>query len=77
MVRGDATKKFVKGERNWYVVYDTTVDSLDTDCCYSDIRNGIFGLPYFATEDDAQRSIEQHKNEWLTIFGIENNEITK
>lgn len=70
VVRGDATKKFIKGDRNWYVFYDATADYLDFDYDYSDIRNGIFGLPYFATKEDAQKSIELHKNEWLTIFGV-------
>ena len=70
VVRGDATKKFVKGERNWFVFYNVTADYLDFGYDYSDIRNGVFGLPLFATEEDAQRSIELHKNEWLTIFGI-------
>ena len=70
IVRGDATKKFVKGERNWFVFYSVTADYLDFDYDYSDIRNGVFGLPLFATEEDAQMSIEQHKNEWLTIFGV-------
>ena len=70
VVRGDATKKFVKGERNWFVFYNVTADYLDFGYDYSDIRNGVFGLPLFATEEDAQRSIEQHKDEWLTIFGI-------
>ena len=70
VVRGDATKKFVKGERNWFVFYNVTADYLDFGYDYSDIRNGVFGLPLFATEEDAQRSIEQHKNEWLTIFGV-------
>lgn len=69
-VRGDATKKFVKGERNWFVFYNVTADYLDFGYDYSDIRNGVFGLPLFATEEDAQRSIELHKNEWLTIFGV-------
>ena len=68
-VRGDATKKFVKGERNWYVFYNVTAGYLDFDYDYSNIRNSVFGLPYFATEEDAQRSIELHKNEWLVIFG--------
>ena len=74
VVRGDATKKFVKGERNWFVFYNVTADYLDFDYDYSDIRNGVFGLPCFATEEDAQRSIEQHKNEWLTIFGVKEDE---
>ena len=74
VVRGDATKKFVKGERNWFVFYNVTADYLDFGYDYSDIRNGVFGLPLFATEEDAQRSIEQHKNEWLTIFGVKEDE---
>ena len=74
VVRGDATKKFTKGERNWYVFYNVTADYLDFEYDYSDIRNGIFGLPYFATEEDAQRSIKLHKKQWLTIFGIEDEE---
>ena len=77
VVREDATKKFVKGERNWYVYYDTVYNWLDVVSSFSDIKNGIFGLPYFATEEDAQRSIEQHKNEWLTIFGIKEEECKK
>ena len=71
IVRGDATTKFVKGKRNWYVYYDAVYKWLDIVSNFSDIKNGIFGLPYFATEEDAKRSIELHKNEWLTIFGIE------
>lgn len=74
VVRGDATKKFVKGERNWFVFYNVTADYLDFGYDYSDIRNGVFGLPLFATEEDAQRSIELHKNEWLTIFGVKEEE---
>ena len=71
IVRGDATTKFVKGKRNWYVYYDTVYKWLDIVSNFSDIKNGIFGLPYFSTEDDARRSIETHKKEWLTIFGVD------
>lgn len=74
VVRGDATKEFVKGERNWFVFYNVTADYLDFGYDYPDIRNGIFGLPYFATTDDAKRSIERHRNEWLTIFGVKEEE---
>lgn len=70
VVRGDATSKFAKGDRNWYVYYGTDMNSLRPWFNIHDIRNGIFGLPYFATKEDAQRSIELHKNEWLTIFGV-------
>ena len=68
VVRGDATTKFVKGKNNYYVSYNTAYNCLDvSDNAYL-IKNGIFGLPYFDTEEDAKRSIELHKNEWLTIF---------
>ena len=70
-VRGDATVKFTKGKNNFYVVYDAAYNCLVVKDKSYYIENGIFGLPYFATEEDAQRSIEQHRNEWLTIFGVE------
>jgi hypothetical protein len=70
VVRGDATSKFTKGCRNWRVYYDSVYKYLAIESNFSDINNGVFGLPYFATEDDAQRSIEKHRNEWLTIFGV-------
>lgn len=74
IVRGDSTVKFTKRKSNYYVVYNTAYNCLDvSDNCYL-IKNGIFGLPYFATEDDARRSIEQHKKEWLTIFGVKEEE---
>lgn len=71
VVRGDATSKFTKGYKNWRVYYDSVYDYLAIESNSSDINNGIFGLPYFATKDDAERSIEQHRNEWLVIFGVE------
>lgn len=74
VVRGDATTKFVKDRKNWYVYYDTDSNSLESSISSSMLDNGIFGLPYFATREDAQRSIEQHKNEWLTIFGVKEEE---
>lgn len=70
VVRGDATSKFTKGEDNWRVYYSASTDCLYPDYDHFSIDNGIFGLPYFATEEDAQRSIDQHKNEWLIIFGV-------
>ena len=74
VVRGDETTKFTKGRRNWFVCYDANENSLRSGCAFLRTWNGIFGLPYFATEDDARRSIEQHKKEWLTIFGIKEEE---
>lgn len=74
VVRGDATSEFVKYNDNWFVGYDHEHKSIDAFCNPYTARNGIFGLPYFATEEDAKRSIELHKKEWLTIFGIEEEE---
>lgn len=70
VVRGDATTEFIKGKNNYYVVYNAAYNCLDVSDNYYLIKNGTFGLPYFATEEEARRSIELHKNEWLTIFGI-------
>lgn len=78
VVRGDATSEFVKYNDNWFVGYDPEHKSIDAFCNPYTARNGIFGLPYFATEEDAQRSIKLHKNEWLTIFGAkEEDEVQK
>ena len=77
-VRGDATSEFVKYNDNRFIGYDPEHKSIDAFCNPYTARNGIFGLPYFATREDAQRSIEQHKSEWLTIFGVkEENEAQK
>ena len=70
VVRGDATSKFDKVGNNFCVFYDTANNYLTMGVESCDMGNGIFGLPYFATVEDARRSIEQHKNEWLTIFGV-------
>ena len=70
VVRGDATSKFARDRNSFYVYYDTISNHLAVGVSFYDLETGIFGLPYFATTKDAQRSIEQHKNEWLTIFGV-------
>lgn len=78
VVRGDATSEFVKYNDNWFIGYDPEHKSVNAFCNPYTARNGIFGLPYFATEEDAQRSIKLHKNEWLTIFGAkEEDEVQK
>ena len=74
VVRGDATSEFVKYNDNWFIGYDPEHKSIDAFCNPYTARNGIFGLPYFATEEDALRSIELHRNEWLTIFGVKEKE---
>lgn len=74
VVRGDSTSKFDKVGNNFCVFYDTTNNYLTVGVESCDIGNGIFGLPYFATVEDARRSVKQHKNEWLTIFGVKEEE---
>ena len=74
VVRGDATSKFIKGRDNFFVAYNYTFNCLDVSDNSYLIKNGIFGLPYFTTREDAKRSIEQHKSEWLTIFGVKEKE---
>ena len=74
VVRGDATSKFTRDRDNFYVYYDVISNHLAVGVSFYDLENGIFGLPYFATTDDAKRSIELHKNEWLTIFGVKEEE---
>lgn len=68
VVRGDATRKFVKGKGNWFVYYEADNNRLIVNSLYYQINHGVFGLPYFTTREDALRSIELHKKEWLTIF---------
>lgn len=74
VVRGDATSEFVKYNNDWFIGYDPEYKSIEAFCGPYTARNGIFGLPYFATEEDAQRSIVLHRNEWLTIFGVKEEE---
>lgn len=70
VVRGDATSKFARDRNNFYVYYDIISNHLAVGASFYDLENGIFGLPYFATTEDAKRSIDLHKSEWLTIFGV-------
>ena len=71
VVRGDATSKFDKKSlRNWHVTYDSRDNHLYASNNFYRINNGVFDLPYFATSDDARRSIELHKKEWRIIFGV-------
>lgn len=70
VVRGDATSKFTRDRDNFYVYYDVISNHLAVGVSFYDLENGIFGLPYFATTDDAKRSIELHEKEWLIIFGV-------
>lgn len=74
VVRGDGTSNPARNSNNWHVNYDIATKCLYTSFSFNTARNGTFGLPYFATEEDAKRSIKQHRNEWLTIFGFEEEE---
>lgn len=77
VVRGDATSKFTRDRDNFYVYYDVISNHLAVGVSFYDLENGIFGLPYFAKTDDAKRSIKQHRNEWLAIFGVKEEDETQ
>lgn len=62
-------------ETNKYIVglhHITGTLTVATHLCAQD--NGVFGLPYFETREDAQRSIDIHPDQWKTIFGINKKE---
>lgn len=64
----DDTKGFVAeahGDRGYEVVYNYDYNSLAADC-YSTTGGGL----RFATKEDAEASIENHRKEWLTFFGV-------
>lgn len=80
VVREDA-KGFVpdwkdEHQSKYYVCYLHEREGL---CLFDDVirrhaDNGVFGLPYFETEEDARASIEKHEKEWKTIFGVKDKE---
>lgn len=63
-----------RSQEKWLVMVlyssDESIEKLKPAYAYTQNLSGIFGLPYFKTEDDARASIEKHKAEWLTIFGV-------
>ena len=61
---GDITQK------KWFVVYAYNLGKLCQYQNHWEKVNGVFGVPYFATAEDAKASIEKHTAEWLTIFGV-------
>ena len=54
----------------WFVIYDHEPGKLRQYQGSCENGNGVFGLPYFETEEDAKASIDRHEKEWKTIFGI-------
>ena len=63
-------------QSKYYVCYLHEREGL---CLFDDVirrhaDNGVFGLPYFETQEDAKASIEKHGEEWKTIFGIKDDE---
>lgn len=57
-----------------YVGYSHYKEDLSIGEAWYDEDTGVFGLPYFATKEDAEASIEKHEKEWKTIFGIKDEE---
>ena len=54
----------------WFVIYDHEPGKLRQYQGSCENGNGVFGLPYFETEEDAKASIDRPDKEWKTIFGI-------
>lgn len=54
-------------EKRWYIWWNIGIKKLITTCN----DNAIQHLVYFATEADAMESMKNHKEEWLTFFGVE------
>lgn len=68
----DDTKGFkpnwmATGQTKWCVFYDHASKELGVD--WRGVQED--GCIYFATREDARSSIESHKQEWLTFFGVE------
>lgn len=57
-------------QEKWYVSYAHEIECLFSSETGQYVDNGVFGLPYFETEEDARASIDKHEKEWLTIFGV-------
>lgn len=54
----------------YFVAYDHALKKL---CVSSDFRHQA-GTIYFKSREDAEASIEKHEKEWLTFFGLEDEE---
>ena len=51
----------------WFVFYDHVSRCLWSDSSFTCQGKNL----YFASEDEANDSIKNHKREWLTFFGVE------
>lgn len=49
---------------------ENDITTLDVDWTVGNQSNGVLGLPYFKTVEDVKASIEKHRKEWETIFGV-------
>ena len=57
-------------QSKFYVYYWKDREHLFINEAWQNAGNGVFGLPYFETAEDAQASIDKHEKEWKTIFGV-------
>lgn len=78
IVRDDA-KGFVPdwldgGQAKVYIGYSHYQGGLSIGEAWYDEDTGVFGLPYFATKEDAEASIDKHEKEWKITFDIKNEE---
>lgn len=61
-------------QSKYYVYYSHGEKCFRADDLWDDEDNGVFGLPYFRTEEDALESLQKHEKEWKIIFGINKKE---
>ena len=55
------------GQLRWGVEYNYDTNRLSVYLTFG-IQDGVI---YFATQDDAEKSIEAHERQWLTYYGVE------
>ena len=66
---GDFAPDWGKTEQmKWYAFYDHEFNIISTDYSYCGSQDSII---YFATEEKLEASIREHKQEWLTFFGVD------
>ena len=67
----DFEPDFAKGKGGWVVCYDYLNKKID---CFDSIWNDSGEPVRYATKEDAKKSIRENREDWLTYFGIKEEE---
>lgn len=67
----DFEPDFAKGKGGWVVCYDYLNKKID---CFDSIWNDSGEPVRYATKEDAKKSIKENREDWLTYFGIKEEE---